>query len=394
MRSAYPLRVMIEGKKIFLLFILLGSCIEPLDIQSIGYEDSLVVDGFISTELKQHRVTLAHTAPINSKEFSGESGAILTIKDQNGTILKLSEGEPGIYLTEKTSGVIGNSYTLNITTSKGKQYTSSEVTLRNTPEITNIYGVFSPDLPIGPGKGKVDIFLNTEDPTNEIKYYRWEFRETYEMKTPYPSAFVWLGDNNVVFRDIPIDRCWGNDSSKNTLIHSAEGLAESKVISQLIQTVPGISLYMRIRYSILVNQFSLSQESYQYWEKLKVLNETQGSLYDRQPGVVKGNITPLSGNENELVLGYFDACSVTQKRVFFTPDDFSDAGYRKPKFLSSCETIPAIEIPVTEIGAYYALNGNSQSLIISETAGGVLFLRPRYCCDCTNLGSNEKPAFW
>jgi Domain of unknown function (DUF4249) len=379
-----------KKKEILLLLFLLCGCIEPFDIQSIEYQDSLVIEGFISSELKQHQVTLAHTSLISERKFNGETGAQVSIEDQNGKVLLLKEEQPGIYLTEKTAGVIGNTYTLNVTTKKDKQYVSSGVKLLNTPPITDIRATFTPEVAIGAGKGKIDIFVDTEDPTNEVKFYRWEFRETYEIKAPYPASFIWLGGNDVIFRDVPVDRCWANDSSRNTLLHSTAGLHESKVTSQLIQTIPGISPAMRIVYSILINQFSLSEEAYQYWKKLKDLNETQGSLYDRQPGPTRGNIKSLS--DDEVVLGFFGASSVTQKRAFFTPDDFSEMGYRKPKFLSSCETIPSVDIPVSEIGAYYALNG--QSLIISETAGGVLFLRPKYCCDCTNLGTNVKPSFW
>ncbi len=377
----------------FSILIAMACCVEPFDIQSVGYEDTLVVEGFISTELKQHRVTLAHTSQVNQREFIGEAGAEVTIKDQNGTILSLSEEKAGIYLTPKIAGVIGNTYTLNFTTKKGKQFTSSEVTLKNTPAITNIYATFSPDLPIGEGTGGIQIFLDTEDATNQTKYYRWEFKETYEIKTPFPSAFVWLGGNNVVFRDLPVDRCWGNDSSKNTLIHATEGLAESKVKAQVIQTIPGYSPNMRIRYSILVRQFSLSREAYQYWKDLKDQNEGQGSLYDRQPGTIRGNITSLS--DDQIVLGFFDASVISEKRVFFAPSYFADAGYKAPKFLTSCENFTPVEVLVSKIGDYYTRNG--QGLIISEAVGTgdpTLFLRPKYCCDCTNLGSNKKPSFW
>jgi hypothetical protein len=378
-------------KEALLLIILLSSCVETLDIQSIGFEDSLVIEGFISTEMKRHQVTLSHTSQLNKKEFIGETGAQVSIKDQNDNIIQLKEEKPGRYLTPKTAGVIGNSYTLNVVTSKDKQYISSQVKLLSTPAINDIRANFIADVSADPGKGKIQILLDTEDPTNEAKFYRWEFKETYEIRTPYPSAFIWLGGNNVVFRDISIGQCWASDSSNSILLHSTVGLTESKVRSALIQTIPGSSETMRVIYSILVSQYVLSQEAYRYWNKLKDLNENQGSLSDHQPGAVRGNIRSLS--DDEIVLGYFDACAITQKRAFFRPDDFLDAGYRRPKFLSSCETIPPVDVPVEEIGAFYAANEGTD-LIIWETSSGILHLRPRYCCDCTNLGSNIKPSFW
>jgi Domain of unknown function (DUF4249) len=377
----------------FVGLVLLVCCVEPYDIQSITTDDTMVVEGNISSELKQHQVRISRTALINEKKFIPEPGAKVTIKDSGGATIILTEEKPGIYQTGMVSGVVGHHYTLNITTKNGKQYTSAEVELNDTPPITDIYATFTRDLPIGEGTGGIQIFLDTEDPTGKTKYYRWEFKETYEIKTPFPSAFEWLGGNNVVFREIPIDRCWGKDSSKNTILYTTNGLGQSKVKAQLLQTIPGYSPNMRIRYSILVRQFTLSKEAYQYWKDLKDINESQGSLYDRQPGTVRGNLNSLS--DDELVLGYFDAGVVSEKRVFFTPDYFSASGYKAPKFLTSCDNFMPVEVQVSGIGAYYARNG--QSLIISEATGTgdpTLFLRPKYCCDCTNLGSNIKPSFW
>ncbi len=146
---------------------------------------------------------------------------------------------------------------------------------------------------------------------------------------------------------------------------TTNGLGKSKVTAQLVQSLPGYSINMRIQYSILIRQFSLSKEAYLYWKALKDVNETQGSLYDRQPGSIRGNIKSLT--DNELVLGYFDAGVVSEKRAFFSPDDFSKSGYRAPKFLTSCDNYVPVEVLLSGIGAYYAKNG--QGLLISEAVG-------------------------
>ncbi len=374
-------------------FILLVCCVEPYDIQSITTDNAMVVEGFISSDLKQHQVTISRTSQINDEKFIAETGAKVTIKDQNGTTFQLSEEKPGIYLTNPIAGVVGNLYTLNFTTKNGRQYTSTEAELKNTPPIKDIYATFSPDLSIGEGSGGIQIFLDAEDPTKQTQYYRWEFKETYEIKTPFPSTFEWLGGSNVVFRDVPVDRCWGSDSAKSILIHSTLGLDESKVTAQLIQSIPGYSPNMRIRYSILIRQFALSKDAYLFWKALKDINESQGTLYDRQPGTVRGNISSLV--DDELVLGYFDAGVISEKRAFFTPDSFRGTTYKTPQFLTSCNNFIPVQVRVSGIAAYYAKNG--QGLVISEATGTgdpTLYLLPKYCCDCTNLGTNIKPSFW
>jgi Domain of unknown function (DUF4249) len=378
---------------IFLL-ISLVCCVEPYNIQSVSYDNLMVIDGFISADVKQHKVAISRTSKINEKKFIAETGAQVSIKDGSGAIILLKEESPGIYLTAPLAGIIGNTYKLQVTTQNGKQYASEKVQLKNAPEIKNIYATYSSDLAIGEGTGGIQIFLDSEDPTNQTNYYRWEFKETYEIKTPYPSSYIWPGGNELIFRDVPVDRCWSNDSSKSILIKSTKGLAASKVTAQLIQTIPGYSPNMRIRYSILVKQFALSQNAYLYWKALKDVNESQGTLYDRQPGTVRGNVTSLS--DKEVVVGYFDAGAVTEKRVFFTPDDFTDSGYKAPKFLTSCYFFTPIDVLLSELGAYLTEHSR-ENLIVSEVQGlgdVTVHLRPKYCCDCTNLGSNKKPSYW
>jgi hypothetical protein len=387
------MRQSIHRISIFTL-ILLVCCVEPYNIQSINYDNLLVIDGFISSDLKQHKVVVSRTSKINEKKFIAETGAQVSIKEGNGVTITLTEESPGIYLTPPLAGIVGSTYKLLVTTQNGKPYASEVVQLMDAPEIKDIYATYSPDLAIGQGSGGIQIFLDAEDPTNQTQYFRWDFKETYEIKTPYPSSYIWVGGNDLIFRDLPVDRCWGNDSSTSILIKSTKGLAESKVTAQLLQTIPGYSPNMRIRYSILVRQFALSKNAFQYWKALKDVNESQGTLYDRQPGAVRGNITSLS--DKEVVIGYFDAGKVAEKRAFFTPDDFTASGYKAPKFLTSCYFFTPVDVLLSGLGAYLTEHSR-ENLVVSEVQGlgdVTVHLRPKYCCDCTNWGSNAKPSFW
>jgi hypothetical protein len=377
-----------------ILFItLLTCCVQPYDIKSISYKQNLVVDGFISTELKQHRFTLSRTSAINNPKLIPEIGASVSIKAGNGTIL-LTESSPGIYLTPPLQGVINQTYQLLISTQDGKQYSSEVVTLKYTPEIKDIYATYSPQLTLLNGDEGFQFFLNTEDTTHQTHFYRWEFEETYEIQTPFESNFVWISGNNVVFRNIPVSTCYATDTSHNIIIASTQGFSSDKINGQLIQTLSGGEPYMRVMYSILVKQYSLSENAYLYWETLKNINQNQGTLYDIQPGNVKGNITSADGNES--VLGYFDAAVISEKRVFFRPADFAAAGYEPPAYESYCSLMTQTLIPDDQIGAFYAQPGNSYFEIVGATGFGpsILHLLPKQCSDCTSLGTNIKPSYW
>jgi hypothetical protein len=369
-------------------------CVDPYNIKSVGYKNSLVVDGFISSDLKQHIVLLSRASTIDASTFIAETGASVVIEDSDGTSINLTETSAGTYLTPTLAGAVGHYYTLKIKTNDGKQFISDAVLLADNPGIKNIYATFSPDLAIGEGLGGVQVFLNTQDSSGNANYYRWEYEYTYEIKMPYPSTYKWIGGNNIVYRDVAVDHCWGSNSSKSIIIKSTVGLSEDKVIDQLIQTIPGYSSNLRIRYSILIKQYVLSQAAYKYWHNIQVVNQTQGTLYDTQPGTVAGNIH--STNTSETALGYFDAGVIKEKRAFFIPSDFTPSGYKVQKFLAYCDFYQPVDVRLNVLGDY--LNAHlADSLVVSEVEGlgnVLVHLRPKICCDCTSLGTNSKPSFW
>lgn len=89
----------------------------------------LVVEGSITTEAKAHQVRLTHTANYFSNVPTPiESGAAVTISDGDQTITLEEGATPGIYETASDfAGEAGKTYTLNVTTIDGEEYTSSSL---------------------------------------------------------------------------------------------------------------------------------------------------------------------------------------------------------------------------------------------------------------------------
>lgn len=374
----------------FLMLLWPLACVDPYNIAASQYDELLVVDGFISNANRQHQVVLSKTSRINQKEFIPEQGAYVRIRDKAGPLITMVEDAAGIYKTPVMSGVVGNVYSLLITTSEGIEYTSEEVTLRATPPISQVHAEFLSSRPAGPAG--IQISLDTEDPTNQTHYYRWEYEETYEIKTPYDSKFYWIGGNAVTDRGVPVNDCWASDTSKNILVETTIGLQSDKVTSFPIRFVLAESQAMVVKYSILIRQFALSEESYQFWKSLRKINEAQGSLFDIQPGEVHGNMSSITHPE-KAVLGYFDASAVTQKRVFYTPDQF--AGFVPPLYHSSCSDNNILKVLAADIGKFMLQYQNSLEIldIATDAPAGYLLL-PKPCCNCTDQGTNIKPSFW
>jgi hypothetical protein len=69
------------------------------------------------------------------------------------------------------------------------------------------------------------------------------------------------------------------------------------------------------RYSLQVLQYSLSDESYDYWKRIEEQNQESGGIYERQPEYISGNLYNINHQE-EYVLGFFNLCPVSEKRIF------------------------------------------------------------------------------
>lgn len=377
---------------LMLVGVILLNCVEPFTPAITESNNNLlVVEGSISNENKQHKVSISRTTRLNDLKVVPEKGATVRLQIRNGFTISLTESTPGIYLTPPISGTIGETYKLLITTSDKKEYASKEVILKETPPIEKVYAKY----PAYNASGDVgiQIYVDTEDPANKTHFYRWEYEQTYEIKTPFPSKFVWLGGNNITYRVQAVDNCWASDTSSNVLIKSTKGFLNDRVTAQPIKFIPATSPELVLKYSILIKQYALSEDAYLFWQQLQNVNETQGSLYDIQPGEVPGNL--LSVNNDEKILGYFDAATVSQMRSFFTPKDFEATGFSPPAFLQSCFETDPILVPIEQLGATMQIYQTSLTIYdaMGEGPSYVLLMRIP-CCNCTSQGTNVMPDYW
>ncbi len=382
----------IDSKEALLVFILLGSCVDPFNAGTLNYENALVVEGIITNETKQHQITITRTSRVNETKLTPEEHATVVLKTRGSTSITLTEAAPGIYKTPYMAGIIGAAYSLLVTTSQGDRYASEEVTMKGSPPIDNIYAQYITDNPyLGLG---IQIYLDSKDDKNSTHYYRWEYESTYEILTPFPSKFRWTGGNTLTIRTVEVNNCWATDSSKTIMIQSTTNFSEDKVTGFPIKFIAGESPELVIKYSILVKQYAMSEKTYRFWQQLKEINEQQGSLFDNQVGKVVGNISSVDG-KGASVIGYFDASAISLKRAFFTPRQFKESGYVPPIYLQSCVESAPLTIPIGKLGE--TMEANQNILTIADVGGdgpAVVFLLRIACCDCTSRGTNLKPSFW
>lgn len=366
------------------------SCREPFEPTEVQSLSTIVVDGLITNESKQHVITISKSSPIDSNQFIPVEGALVQLIENGSTTFVLSEFMPGMYRTFPFSGKVGSTYQLVIEAGGGR-YQSTLVTLKATPEISEIKGVFATQES---GQRGIQVVLNTTDPSNSSNFFRWEWVETFEVRSPYPRRYEWLGGNELLEVDlVPATRCWQTDSSNQVLIASTSGLESATVNSFEIRFIPESGQELVELYSIEVRQFALDQEAFSFWQVIREIGERQGSIFDLQPGLVTGNMSSIDGEG--LILGYFDAAQVQTQRVFFQRGQFNADGLvRFSEFQANC-TASLDTIPPVQLAEYMSLNGEEKNVIgfLQNTGFGWL-IGPKECTDCRFQGSSEKPDFW
>ena len=132
----------------------------------------------------------------------------------------------------------------------------------------------------------------------------------------------------------------------------------------------------------------MSQEGYYFWKNLEESNEVTGSLYDKQPFQVIGNIKNIDDPE-EPVLGYFDMATVSSRRLFIDkfnlPEDVS-----VPSLYTNCKS--GVDTLVSQNDVPLFLDRGYLISYFIFMQGYVMAYKN--CVDCRLKGSNVKPEFW
>ena len=331
--------------------------------------------------------TLSRTVRLTDSTFvsSPETGAKVSVEGENGDIHNFFELPGGIYQSSPLSLNTSSKYRLKITTSSGEDYASDFVEAKQTPPIDSLTWQQQND---------VMIYLDTHDPLNNTRYYRWDFTETYQYEAPL-NAELSQDNGNLYYVDNTPNQtydCWRSVNSTEILLGSSIALGQDVISKAPINIVPQNSQDITIKYSILVKQYALTRDAYQYFSILKKNTENLGSIFDAQPTQLTGNIHSVK-NPGEVVIG------------FFSPHQFSKKEYSSQNMMLqigilSTPTWSAALSPLVII--HYLIPGFLYGIILILSITLITFVDPhacliarRECVDCrVRGGTNQKPSYW
>lgn len=383
------------------MLLLVTACKKQLAISSsTKVTNYLVVDGNISSGDSTF-ITLSRTVNLDSGARSKpELNAVVTVKGSAGENYSLIGKNNGYYVCAPLNLLANEKYSLEIVSSDGRKYQSDFVQVKNAPVIDSI--------PYVAKSNGLQLSVDTHDATNNTKYYRWDYIETYNIRTAFESKFIVIDPNSGPPSDIgprmsqqQVYNCWISDTSSNIITNSSAKLLKDVISESPIINIPSTSEKLHKRYSILVKQYALTSDAFDYYELLKKNTEQIGGVFDAQPSQLTGNIHCIS-NPTEPVIGFVTAGKVAQKRIFIENSNLP-AGWAAITPYTGCElhtllykrlvVSPNPAIPDTFINEVYNLIYPGTEIPIDAASGGYTTSSAE-CVDCTLRGTNKKPLFW
>ncbi len=383
------------------------SCKKPYNPPAIALAGSyLVVEGVINSGSDSTFIKLSKTVKLSNATVTNPVvGAVVSVQGDQNSAYPLTEAAKGYYVSPGLNLNSSHTYRLSIKTSNEKYY-SDYVPVLNSPPIDSLsFKIIDTGL---------TVYSATHDPSNTIKYYRWDFQETWIIHPIFSSEFISNGDTVLLRTEKQnVYTCWRTDTSSIIVLGSSAKLAKGVIFDNPVTSLGHSSAKVANEYSIQVRQYALTPEAYTFWTNLKKNTEQLGSIFDAQPSQINGNIHSAN-DPSEPVIGYISVGSTASQRLFITakqlpswPPPYPNEDYPHGDCMSTIALYTyypkGSTIPVNQVNEYINYNKGATNPLIPylpiENPGGPLLgfeaVAP-ICADCTlqKGATNKQPAYW
>lgn len=386
---------------LFIALIVIG-CKEPFEIETQEFKSVLVVEATITNELKHQEVKLSRTSALESNEQILENNAIVNVIDDEQNIFSFAQSTEGSYVSDIPFQAEPNvTYTLEITTSNGRQYVSEPTLLTPVSQIDNLYA----ELIDGTD---VKIFVDSNNSTTGARYFRYEYDETYKVVAPkYTNRDIEITnyDLNTDTYDIIVsdnldqeEVCFQTKNNLEIIQTTTSELEDNDVLRLPVKKISSSNGVLRDRYSILVKQYIQNIESYTYYKTINELGSIGSLLSENQTGFVLGNVSSTTSTE-EKVIGFFEISSYSEKRIYF---NYSDFNIPQPSYLYECNVYTLDYNDNTTLdddgndrqALFNLVTVFDYKLVTDNNTNNLFTIVNQECGDCTSVATNVQPDFW
>ncbi|WP_417942749.1 DUF4249 domain-containing protein [Flavobacterium sp. RS13.1] len=402
-------------KKIFPFFLLvfaLTSCTEQYVFQNNDFESALVVEGTITNELKNQTIRVSQVYQLEETGPKFENGANVYITDDQGNEYQFEEKDTVYASITQFKAEPGRKYQLKIRTKEGKNYISDHQILTTETKIDNLTATVA----TVEGQKGVQINVNSYDPSNTSKYYRYEYVETYKIIAP-----KWNPNNAIVVstpaippnpaedfpgspaketivvvpRNYESQTCFSTKKSDKIILNTTSTLSEDRV-HYPVRFISNQNYIISHRYSIFVKQYVQNLAAYTFYRTLNDLSTTGNILTPKQPGFIYGNIKSVE-NPSEKVIGFFEVSSVSSERIYFNYADLFPNDPLPPYYETDCDIQEFDNCdgdPPCKGAILRSLIRTRSKVLFSWNYLSLFYMVNPPCGDCTTFSSNIVPPFW
>lgn len=372
---------------VLMISMILMGCVERFWPESDDYENLLIADGYISNEPPPYTIRLSKTTSIKTQEFNPVANAIVKIHDNNNNVEELEELSPGEYISSE-NGIycqVDSKYKVSIQLQDGRLYETKYEQIILSPSIDSVYALYEEKPTTDPALNLqgYQFYIDTYKAEGRVNYYLWKLVETFKFNSDYYINWIW---DHSGFREIynidTLYTCWTTSNINQMFVYNVNYLSKPGIKKIPLNYVSNETKRLTLRYSLLVKQYVISEDAFNYWDAVIKQNKDIGSLYDKQPFQVQGNTININ-DQDEVVLGYITIAGVSTKRIFVNKPDNIEFTY------------PICPV-LTNLDKFFAFDRSNQfPLYFTRDVGGMMGLVRKKCIDCTRDGGDlEQPDFW
>ena len=373
----------------FVALVLLAACIKPYEPElKDDSTQKYVVQGMISSIEGFQEVNVSLTSSVNQPQYIGLNGCQVEILDDQNNRFVLdhySNGNYKIWLSQEYLQP-GRSYKTRIITPDGDIIESRFEKMPSGPEVDDIYYEIEQKPTNDPDiwKTGIQLYTNLLGQTDDSRFYSWKLTETWEYHAAHPKEFYYNGQiNQISPPDYSQKYCWTTLDVGQIFTLSLQNISGNTYHNFPLSFIRNNTSRLAILYSLLIQQMALTENAYTYWDQLRQNSQQDGGLYSSQPIAIKGNLSITNAPEKQ-VLGYFQASTLTTKRIFIEP--VPDLAL---EFYNGCSPIflrkGLVEITPSQYPAY----------LLSVDGNWTMNLLNAGCVDCTvDGGTTNKPYYW
>lgn len=280
-----------------LIVVGLTMCTKPLDFEVQQPEGIVTVDGLITDLPGPYRVKLAYAGAYAGVLQQGGvqqpiTEAEVVVTDQSGNSYVFEESERGEYFSDSLGfrGVVGNTYTLNISTAEGRVYQSlPETIVRNVTFIQLSGEEVTKEVLVGSNraveKKGVELYVDFAFYPDADAYVRW--------KTGFITRFGYF------------------DPKQDIIVFNS-----SAYTKDTLRKIPIYFEHKRGDYNTVVTMQILSKNAFDFWQLGEKQQDNGGTIFETPPVQLVGNIRSVS-DPDERVLGLFSAAATSVQRTNF-----------------------------------------------------------------------------